>query len=147
MQRPYPLVDTPADKLSMPLGRVLFLPSLIGRAKMSVKKSKACKADLRPRQANKFLIMSGSRGWGTGDGGRSQLNSLTSSSFANFSPRLMACETEGRDIPKYRANSFKNTFPTTCASSQTTTYQILTSPHVETIFNELPVLPHSLPLP
>jgi hypothetical protein len=50
----------------------------------------------------------------------------------------MACKTEGRDIPKYRANSFQNTFPTTCASSQTTTGQIFTSPHIETIFNELP---------
>jgi hypothetical protein len=58
----------------------------------------------------------------------------------------MACETEGRDIPKYRANSFKNTFPATCASSQTTTGQIFTSPHIETIFNELPVPPHSFPL-
>jgi len=44
----------------------------------------------------------------------------------------MAFETEGRDIPKYRANSFQNTFPATCASSQT-----------ETIFNELPVPSHS----
>ncbi|MCD4754917.1 MAG: hypothetical protein K8R75_03830 [Deltaproteobacteria bacterium] len=58
----------------------------------------------------------------------------------------MACETEGRDIPKYRANSFQNTFPVTCASSQTTTGQIFTSPHIETIFNELPVPPHSFPL-
>jgi hypothetical protein len=58
----------------------------------------------------------------------------------------MACETEGLDIPKYRANSFQNTFPTACASSQTTTGQIFTSPHIETIFNELPVLPHSFPL-
>ncbi|MEA3477566.1 MAG: hypothetical protein U9R60_05270, partial [Bacteroidota bacterium] len=36
---------------------------------------------------------------------------------------MMACETEGRDIPKYRANSFQNTFLTACASSQTTTGQ------------------------
>jgi hypothetical protein len=52
----------------------------------------------------------------------------------------MACETEGRDMPKYRANSFQNTFTTTCASSQTTTGQIFTSPHIETIFN----IPHQL---
>jgi hypothetical protein len=32
-KRPYPLVDTPADKLSVPLGRVLFLPCHVGRAK------------------------------------------------------------------------------------------------------------------
>jgi hypothetical protein len=51
----------------------------------------------------------------------------------------MAFETEGRDIPKYRANSFQNTFPATCALSQTTTGQIFTSPNIETIFNELPV--------
>jgi hypothetical protein len=57
----------------------------------------------------------------------------------------MACETEG-NISKYRANSSQNTFPTACASSQTTTGQIFTSPHIETIFNELPVLPHSFPL-
>jgi hypothetical protein len=43
----------------------------------------------------------------------------------------MACETEGQDIPKYRANSIQNTFPTACASSQTTTGQIFTSPHMK----------------
>lgn len=32
--------------------------------------------------------------------------SLISFSFANFSSRLMACETEGRDIPKCLANFF-----------------------------------------
>jgi hypothetical protein len=32
-KRPYPLVDTPADKLSVPLWRVLFLPCHVGRAK------------------------------------------------------------------------------------------------------------------
>jgi hypothetical protein len=58
----------------------------------------------------------------------------------------MAFETQGRDIPKYRTNSFQNTFPATCASSQTTTGQVFRSPHIETIFNELPVLPHSFPL-
>ncbi|MCD4754735.1 MAG: hypothetical protein K8R75_02895 [Deltaproteobacteria bacterium] len=47
----------------------------------------------------------------------------------------MACETEGQDIPKYRANSFQNTFLTACASSQTTTGQIFTSPHIELVEN------------
>ena len=32
-KRPYPLVNTPADKLSVLLGRVLFLPCHVGKAK------------------------------------------------------------------------------------------------------------------
>jgi len=52
----------------------------------------------------------------------------------------------GNPFLKNRANSFQNTFPATCASSQTTTGQIVTPPHIETIFNELPVPPHSFPL-
>jgi hypothetical protein len=52
----------------------------------------------------------------------------------------------GNPFLKDRANSFQNTFPATCASSQTTTGQIFTSPHIETLFNELLVPPHSFPL-